>query len=129
MCQFLYKHARCCIRPSSLPSEHDYQGILKCSFPEAKALVIEDFITRSKLKTRLEVRCKQKAAKELDDDKSQGLSLEEVTANNVAEFGRSARGYVAYLLGATQKLSRFTSVIVKGFGSFDLEILLVALKY
>ena len=44
----------------------------------------------------------------------------------MAEFGRSARGYVAYLLGATQRLSRFTSVIVKGLGSFDLEILLVA---
>ena len=41
------------------------------------------------------------------------------------EFGRSARGYVAYLLGATQKLSRFTSDTVKGLGSFDLEILLV----
>ena len=41
------------------------------------------------------------------------------------EFGRSARGYVAYLLGATQKLSRFTSDIVKSLGSFDLEILMV----
>ena len=123
LCQFLYKLARRCIRPCSLPAEDDYQGILECSFPEAK--VIEDFITRSKLKTRLEVGCKQKAEKELDDDKNQGLSLEKITANNVAEIGRSARGYVAYLLGATQKLSRFTSDIVKGLGSFDLEILLV----
>ena len=45
----------------------------------------------------------------------------------MAEFGCSARGYVAYLLGATQKLSRFTYDIVKGLVSFDLEILLVDL--
>ena len=53
------------------------------------------------------------------------LSLEVIAANNRDEFGRSARGYVAYLLGATQKLTRFISDIVRGLGSFDLEILLV----
>ena len=53
------------------------------------------------------------------------MSLESIAANCRDEFGRSARGYVAYLLGATQKLTRFTSDIVRGLGSFDLEILLV----
>ena len=56
---------------------------------------------------------------------SKDLSLEVIAANNRDEFGRSAREYVAYLLGATQKLTRFTSDIVRGLGSFDLEILLV----
>ena len=125
LCQFLFKLARRCIQPGSLPAEHYNPGILKCSFPEATALIVGDFITRSELGARLEVGCKQKAEKELDEDKNQGLCLEEVTANNVEECGRSARGYVAYLLGATQKFSRFTSDIVKGLDSFDLEILLV----
>ena len=53
------------------------------------------------------------------------MSLEEIVANNRDEFGRSARGYVAYLVGATKKLNRFTSDIVRGLGSFVLEILLV----
>ena len=53
------------------------------------------------------------------------MSPEETAANNRDEFGRSSRGYVAYLLGATQKLTRFTSDIVRGLGSFDLEIFLV----
>ena len=125
MCQYLFKLTRRCVRPSSLPSEHDNPGILKCSFPDTKALIVEDFITRSKLGARLEVGCKQKAEKERDEDKNQILSLEKITVNNVQEFGRSARGYVAYLLGATQRLGRFTSDSVKGLGSFDLQILLV----
>ena len=106
-------------RPSSLPANNDIQGILQFSFPEAKAFVVDYFITRSKLATRLDVGCKQKAEKERDEVKNKELSLEEIAANNREEFGGSVRGYVAYLFGATQKLNRFTS------GSFDLEILLV----
>ena len=87
--------------------------------------MVDDFITRSKLGPRLDIGCKQKAEKERNEGDNKNLSLEEITANNREEFGRSARGYVVYLVGATHKLSRFTSDIVRGLGSFDLEVLLV----
>ena len=60
----------------------------------------------------------------MGDEDNKNLTLDQVTASNREEFGRLARGYVANLLNATQGLSRFTSDIVKGLGSFDLEILL-----
>ena len=125
LCQFLFKLARRCVHPSSLPDDNDFEEMLKFSIPDAKALVVDDFIARSKLGARLDVGCKHRAEKEQGEEKNKDLSLEEVTANIREEFGRSARAYVAYLLGATQKLSRFTSDIVRGLGSFDLEILLV----
>ena len=125
LCQYLFKLARRCIRPSSLPADNDNNGILQFSFPEAKALVVDDFITRSKRGSRLDIGCRQKAEKERNEGDNKNLSLEEIAANNREEVGRSARGYVAYLVGATQKLNRFTSNIVRGLGSFDLEILLV----
>ena len=125
LCQFLFKLARRCIRSGSLPADNDNQGILQFSFLDAKALVVDAFITRSKLAARLDVGCKQKTERERNEAENKDLSLEDITAKIRDEFGGSARGYVAYLLGATQKLTRFTSVIVRGLGSFDLEILLI----
>ena len=112
------------MRANSLPAENDYQGILGLSFPDAKALPVEDFITRSKLGTRLDTCCRRKAEKEMGEERNRTLSLDEVAANNREEFGRSARGYVAHILKSTQGLTRFTSDIVRGLGSFDLEIML-----
>ena len=66
-----------------------------------------------------------KAEKEMGEEQNKTLKLDEVSANNREEFGRSARGYVANLVKSTQGLSRFTSDIVRGFGSFDLEIMLI----
>ena len=125
LCQFLFKLARRWIRSGSLPADNDNQGILQFSFLDARALVVDEFITRSKLATRLDVGCKQKAERERNDGENKYLSPEEIAANNRDEFGRSSQGYVVYLLGATQKLTRFTSDIVRGLGSFDLEIFLV----
>ena len=51
------------------------------------------------------------------------LSLEEIIANYREEFGRQARGYVVHLFGAATGLTIFTSEIVKGLGSFELETL------
>ena len=114
-----------CVKANSLPADNDYHGILSPSFPDAKALTFEDFITHSKLGTRLNTCCRRKAEKEMGEDQSKTLNLDDVTANNREEFGRSARGYVANLLKSTQGLTRFTSDIVRGLGSFDLEIMLV----
>ena len=86
---------------------------------------VEDFITRSELGTRLDTCCRRKAEKELGEERNKTLSLDEVTANIREEFGRSARGYVAHLLKSTQSLTRFTSDIVRGLGSFDLKIMLI----
>ena len=105
-CQFLFKLAWRCICSSSFPADNDNQGILHFSFPDAKALVVDDSIACSKLSTPFEVGCKQKAEKERNEGEKKELSLEEIAANNRDEFGEYARQYVAYLLGATQKLNR-----------------------
>ena len=44
---------------------------------------------------------------------------------NKEEFARTARSYVVFLFKGIQGLSRFTSDIVKGLGSFDLDIMLI----
>ena len=125
LCQYLYKLAQRCIRPSCLPSEADYHDILRISIPDAKALTVTDFISRLKLGPRLEACCKRKSEKERKEAKHSELSLEEIIANTREEFGRQARWYVAHLFGAATGLTRFTSDIVKGLGSFDLETLFV----
>ena len=123
LCQFLPKLGR--VRANSFPAENDYHGIMSLSFSDAEALSVEDFITRSKLGTRLNTCCRRKAEKEMGEERNKTLSLDEVTANNREEFGRSTRGYVARLLKTTQSLTRFTSDIVRGLGSFDLKIMLI----
>ena len=59
---------------------------------------------------------------------SRGLhhpSLDEFTAKNREDFGSLGRGYVANLLTATKRLTRFTFDIVRGLRSFDVKIPLV----
>ena len=121
----MYKLAHRCIRSSCLPSEADYHDILRISIPDAKALSVSDFISRLKLGPRLDSCCRRKSEKERKEAKNSELSLEEIISNNREEFGRQARGYVAHLFGAATGLTRFTSDIVKGLGSFDLETLFV----
>ena len=113
------------MRAHSRPADNDYHGILSLSFPDAKVLSVEDFITRSKLGTRLNTCCRRKAEKEMGEEQNKTLSLNEVSANNREEIGRSARVYVANLFKSIQGLTRFTSDIVWGLGSFDLEIMLI----
>ena len=92
------------VRANSLPADDNCHGILSLSFPDAKALTVGNFITRSKLGTRLSTCCRRKAEKELDEEQNKSLSLDELTANNREEFWWSARGYVADLLKTTQGL-------------------------
>ena len=125
LCQYLHKLAQWCIRPSCLPPEADYHDILRISIPDSKALTVSDFVSRLKLGPRLEACCKRKSEKERKEAKNSELSLEEMFANNREEFGRQARWYVAHLFEAATGLTRFTSDIVKGLGSFDLETLFV----
>ena len=125
LCQFLLKLGRRCVRANSLPAESNCQGVLNLSFSDAKPLPVEYFIVRSKLGAKLDVCCKQKAEKEMGDEQNRTLGLDKVTANNREEFGRAASGYVVHLLKTSQGLTLFTSDIVKGLGSFDLETMLV----
>ena len=118
-----------CIRPNCLPAENDFQSILKLYFANARALTVDDFINRSKLGTRLAVGCRQKAEKETGEGKNMDLTLDEVTASNREDLGRLPRRYVANLFNTTQGLTRFTYEIVRGLGSFDLEILLYRLRF
>ena len=67
LCQVLFKLGRRCVRTSGLPAENDFQALLKLSFPDAKALSVEDFISRSKLEARLKVGSKLKAEKEMTE--------------------------------------------------------------
>ena len=125
LCQYLQKLARRCVRSSSLPSESDYHDILRISIPDAKALSVDDFVSRSKLTPRLDACCKLKAEKERKDAKHSSLSLDQLVANNREEFSRQARAYVAHLFSVAAGLTRYTSDIVKGLGAFDLETLLM----
>ena len=125
LCQFLFRLGRRCIRSTHLPSESDYRKILSLSIPDVKALSIADFLSRSKLETRLVPACKAKAESEKGDKRNEGLTLETIAANCKEEFGRNARSYVIYLFKGTQGLTRFTSDIVRGLSSFDLDVMLV----
>ena len=125
LCQFLFKLGRRCIRSPNLPSESDYRKILNLSIPDVKALSTADFLTRSKLDVRIAPACKSKAESEKGKKKNEGLTLDTIIANCKEEFGRNARSYVIFLFKGTQGLSRFTSDIVRGLGSFDLDVMLV----
>ena len=57
LCLFLFKIARRCVRPKSLPQESDLPGILNVVVADAKALSVADFIARSKLDQRLDAAC------------------------------------------------------------------------
>ena len=123
LCQFLLKLGRRCIKPKSLPPESDLSGILNIVVSDARALTVTDFIARSKLEQRLNVACKIKAEKELSDRKGNRANLPKLVKEGKEEFGRLARAYVAYLFHAAQNNLQLTSDIVRGLGSFDLDIM------
>ena len=104
LCQFLFKLDSRCVRSNSLPAE-DYNAI--------------------KIGTSTRYLLQKKDSKKLGEEKNKTLSLDEVTTNNREEFGRSARRYVTSLLNAAHGLTQFTSDIVEGLWSFDLDIMLV----
>ena len=114
---------RRCIRAESLPAESDHQAILNLSIPDAKALSVNDFIARSKLGAKLDLACKSKADGEKGEKKNEGLTLGEITSKYKEKFGRTARSYVIFLFKGAQGLNRFSSDIVKGLGSFDLDVM------
>ena len=91
---------------------------------DTKALSVADFLSRSKLSEKLATACKLKAEAEMSEKKNEKLTLAEVTENIKTDFGRTARSYVVTLFGTAQKLQRFTSDIVRGLGSFDLDVML-----
>ena len=123
LCQYLFKLGRRCIKAKSLPQETDLSGILGVSVSDARALSVPDFITRSKLDQRLNTACKIKAEKELSDKKASRANLPKLVEQSKEEFGRLGRGYLAYLFRAAQSNLQLTSDIVKGMGSFDLDII------
>ena len=125
LCQFLFKLCRRCIRSTNLPPESDYRKILSLSIPDVKPLSIADFFSRSKLDARLAPACKAKAEAEKGDKKNEGLTLDTITGNCKEEFGRNARSYIIFPFKSTQVQTRFTSDIVKGLSSFDLDVMLV----
>ena len=126
LCLYLFKLGRRCIKPKSLPQESDLSGILSVSASDARALAISDFIARSKLDQRLNVACKIKAEKDLSGKPGSKGNLPKLIKENKEEFGRLGRSYVAYLFNASQNNLQLTSDIVKGLGSFDLDIMLCA---
>ena len=123
LCQFLFKLGRQCIKAKSLPQETDLSGILGVSVSDARALSVPDFITRCKLDQRLNTACKIKAEKELSEKKTSRANLPKLVNQGKEEFGRLGRSYVAYLFHAAQSNLQLTSDIVKGMGSFDLDII------
>ena len=120
--QYLFKLGRRCIRSKSLQQETDLSGILSVSVSDARALVFPDFIARSKLDKRLNTACKIRAEKKLSDKKGNRANLPRLVKESKEEFGRLGRSYVAYLFHAVQSNLQLTSDIVKGMGSFDLDM-------
>ena len=123
LCQYLFKLGRRCIKSKSLPQETDLSGILSVSVSDARALAGPDFITRSKCDQRLNTACKIRAEKELRDKKGNRANLPKLVKESKEEFGRLGRSYVANLFHAVQSNLQLTSDIVKGMGSFDLDIM------
>ena len=123
LCHYLFKLGRRCIKAKRLPQETDLSGILGVSVSDARALSVPDFITRSKLDQRLNTACKIKAEKELSDKKASRANLPKLVNQSEEEFGRLGRSYVAYLFHAAQSNLQLPSDIVKGMGSFDLDII------
>ena len=82
-----------------------------------------DFIARSKVEQRLNLACNVKAEKELSDKKGNRANLPKLVKEGKEEFGRLGRAYVAYLFHAAQSNQQLTSDIVKGLGSFYLDIM------
>ena len=123
LCLYLFKLGRRCIKAKSLPQETDLAGILSVSVSDDRALAVPDFIARSKLDQRLNTACKLKAEKELGDKKANRANLPNLVKQSKEEFERLGCSYVAYLFHAAQNNSQLTSDIVKGMGSFDLDIM------
>ena len=123
LCQFLLKLGRRCMRPKNLPQENDLSGILNISVSDTRALTVTDFIVRSKLEQRLNTACKIKAERELSDKKGSRANLPKLVKDAKEDFGRLGRAYVAYLFHSAQSNLQLTSDIVKGLGSFDLDIM------
>ena len=123
LCQFLLKLGRRCMRPKSLPQENDLSAILSIAVSDTRALSITDFIVRSKLEQRLNVACKVKAERELSDKKGSRANLPKLVKEAKEDFGRLGTAYVAYLFQTAQSNLQLTSDIVKGLGSFDLDVM------
>ena len=83
-----------------------------------------DFLSRSKLDARLETACRAQAEAETGERKNEELRLD-IASKIKEEFRRTVRSYVIFFFKGTQGLTRFAFDMVKGLGSFDLEIMLV----
>ena len=70
--QFLFKVERRCIRPNSLPAENEHQRVLKLFVTDVKALGVSDFLSQSKLDTRMDLACKAKTEAEKGERKNEG---------------------------------------------------------
>ena len=78
---------------------------------------------RSQLEQRLNVACKIKAERELSDKKGSRANLPKLVKEAKEDFGRLGRAYVAHLFHSAPSNLQLTSDIVKGLGSFDLDIM------
>ena len=58
------------------------------------------------------------------DKQNQGLPKDALANKKKDDFGRSARSYISHLFGTVQNQKTLTTDLMKGLGSFDLNILL-----
>ena len=113
--------ARRCTNPQDLPDDQNWQAILNLDIKKATALTVTEFISRIKLGSRLRVACRAIAERDMRDKQNQGLPIDALAKD---DFGRSARSYISHLFGAVQNQKTLTTDLMKGLGSFDLNILL-----
>ena len=123
LCPFLFNFGWRCIRAANLPAVADPQGNRNLFIRDVKALSIPDFLTCSKLDTRLDVTCMAVEGRSCERKAHEkATTLKELVAKNKEEIGRTSRIHVSRLFKVTQGLNRLTlswNLIL------DLDIMLV----
>ena len=110
--------------PSALPGEHELAGILDLDVATAPALSVTVFLNRLKFGKKLDQARKLKSEQEQHEQKGEKSTVNVLKDKVKDEFGRLARSYVTLLFKETRSQFNFTTNIVQGLGSFDLEIML-----
>ena len=124
MCYYLLKFRRRCVAPKSLAKEHELFQILNVEFSSASALTITEFLTRVKLRVKLDQVGKIPAERDVKGKNGKKTTPAALVIKYKEHFGRSAPSYVVRLFNATQCLFGVNSDIAKGKISFDLNTLL-----
>ena len=110
--------------PKHLPDETDWTGLHTLQGESLTQLSSRDFLNRLKLKGDLDVACRSRAKREVDDPQSVHTDFEAAVELIREEFASKARSYLVYLLERSLDDISFNSGIVRGMSCFYPVVLL-----